>query len=497
VDNSWKAKVSNEKQPAATCDSAMGCLYSKRAARDDLHANICDLPVELKALVLSHIEHIEAHHILALSWTFQEGFSLLRALPPTFDFEGVEGDLVDHLVRLLGDDRVRSLDKERALELIGVHRDRLCEYACVQRNFEVLKWARNELNLPWAPYPPGHVSDDVLVLRMLREAWPTLKEEWRVDVGPESWPGVTMVDGRVVKLQLTGMGLTGAVPAEVGHLSALRVLYLGFNQLTTLPAEIGQLTSLEELYLNDNLLTSLPAEIGQLTPLQRLHLNRNRLTSLPAEIGQLTSLEELDLNWNQLTSVPAEIGQLISLVKLYLLCNHLTSVPAEIGQLISLVKLDLRRNKLMSLPAEIGQLTSLTRLDLRRNKLMSLPAEIGQLTLLEVLFLNGNQLTSVPAEIGQLTSLVKLVLSENRLTSLPAEIGQLTPLTYLSLSENRLTSLPAEIGQLTSLTYLSLRENRLTSLPAEIGQLRAAGCNVNLDAALTNRNGSCMRDSTL
>ena len=131
-------------------------MNSKRAARDDLHANLCDLPVELKELILSKIEHIEAHHILALSSTFQEAFSLLRALPRTFDFEGVEGDLADHLVRLLDDDRVRSLGKERALELIGVgHKDRLCEYACVQRNFEVLKWAHNELDLPWAPYPLG------------------------------------------------------------------------------------------------------------------------------------------------------------------------------------------------------------------------------------------------------------------------------------------------------------------------------------------------------
>ena len=300
-----KAKVSNPlKTPhAATCDSAMGGLNSKRAARDDIHANLCDLPVELKALVLSHIEHIEAHHILALSSTFQEAFSLLRALPPTFDFdfEGVEGDLVDHLVRLLGDDRVRSLNKERALELIGVHRDRLCEYACVQRNFEVLKWARNELNLPWA---------DVLVLRMLRETWPTLKQYWRVDVGPEEWRGVTMVDGRVVELHLTQMGLIGAVPAEIGQLTSLKRLYLGHNQLTSVSAEIGQLTSLERLHLHCNKLTSLPAEIGQLTSLKRLFLFSNQLTSVPAEIGQLTSLKWLWLRENGLTSVPAEIGKL-------------------------------------------------------------------------------------------------------------------------------------------------------------------------------------------
>ena len=187
----------------------------------DLHASLCALPVELKELILSKIEHIEAHHILALSSTFQEAFSLLRALPRTFDFEGVEGVLADHLVRVLDDDRVRSLGKERALELIGDgNKDRLCEYAC-GRSFEVLKWAHNKLHLPWAPCLAGRVSDDFLVLRVLRETWPQLKEWWRMDVRPEKWRGVTMENGRVVKLVLVKFGLTGAVPAEIGQLTSL------------------------------------------------------------------------------------------------------------------------------------------------------------------------------------------------------------------------------------------------------------------------------------
>jgi len=272
----------------------------------DLNAHLRDLPMELKVLVLSHIEHIETHHILALSSTFQDAFSLLEAL----DFEGVEGDLADILVRLLDDDRVRSLEKERALELIGVHQNRLCEYACVQRNFEVLKWAHNELNLPWAPYPAEPVSDDVLVLRMLREASWRLMEYWWVDVGPEKWRGVTMENGRVVKLELTEAGLTGAVPAEIGRLTSLTVLDLGGNKLTSRPAEIGQLASLTELSLFCNQLTTLPAEIGQLTSLMQLHLDNSQLTSLPAEIGRLTSLTELYLAYNQLTSEPAAIREL-------------------------------------------------------------------------------------------------------------------------------------------------------------------------------------------
>ena len=64
------------------------------------------------------------------------------------------------------------------------------------------------------------------------------------------------------------LGLTGAVPAEIGQLTSLRQLNLDGNQLTSLPAEIGQLTSLTRLDLHGNQLTSLPAEIGQLTSLR-------------------------------------------------------------------------------------------------------------------------------------------------------------------------------------------------------------------------------------
>ena len=317
----------------------------------DLDAGLCDLPEELKALVLSHVEHIEGHHILALSSTFQEAFSLLEAL----DFEGVEGDLADNLVRLLDDDRVRSLEKERALELMGVHQNRLCEYACVQRNFEVLKYAHNELGLPWALYPAEPVNDDVLALRMLREASWRLMEYWWVDVGPEKWRGVTMENGRVVKLELTEAGLTGAVPAEIGRLTSLTVLDLDRNELTSVPAEIGQLTSLMQLHLHGNEMTSVPAEIGQLTSLEKLSLYCNKLTSVPAEIWQLTSLEALWLGGNQMTSLPAEIGQLTSLRWLHLSYNQLTSVPAEIWLLPSLEVLSLNNNRLTSVPAAIRE----------------------------------------------------------------------------------------------------------------------------------------------
>ena len=100
---------------------------------------------------------------------------------------------------------------------------------------------------------------DVGVLRTWRAMCPELQERWPEDARPEDWEGVTIENGRVVKLLLEGFGLTGAMPAEIGRLSALRELILDYNQLTSVPAEIGQLTSLRELNLYGNRLRSVPA----------------------------------------------------------------------------------------------------------------------------------------------------------------------------------------------------------------------------------------------
>ena len=129
--------------------------------------------------------------------------------------------------------------------------------------------------------------DDEGVLRTWRAMCPELQGRWSEDEQPEDWEGVFMENGRVVELSLEDFGLTGAVPAEIGRLSALGVLNLDGNQLTSVPAEIGQLTALEELNLERNQLTSLPVEIGQLRSLRRLWLNGNKLTSLPAAISDL------------------------------------------------------------------------------------------------------------------------------------------------------------------------------------------------------------------
>ena len=162
---------------------------------------------------------------------------------------------------------------------LGVDVFRLIE--TIYEGFRVLEPSKNDGTRTYDE------EGDVGVLRIWRAMCPELQERWPEAAQPEDWDGVTMENGRVVKLSLEAFGLTGAVPAEIGRLSALRQLNLGLNQLTSVPAEIGQLTSLESLFLSENQVTSLPAEMGHLTSLWLLYIDFNKLTSVPAAIRDL------------------------------------------------------------------------------------------------------------------------------------------------------------------------------------------------------------------
>ena len=148
-------------------------------------------------------------------------------------------------------------------------------------------WDSRELLEPSKDDGTFDDEGDVGVLRTWRAMCPELQYMWPEAAQPEDWEGVTMENGRVVKLKLEKLELTGAVPADIGQLTSLTKLNLLGNQLTSVPAEIGQLTSLTELNFFYNQLTSLPAEVGHLTALKRLNLRVNKLRSVPSAIREL------------------------------------------------------------------------------------------------------------------------------------------------------------------------------------------------------------------
>ena len=99
------------------------------------------------------------------------------------------------------------------------------------------------------------------------------------------------------------------------------------------PTQLGDLTNLTELWLRSNNLLSgtIPAEIGSLTKLVRLGIGWNHLTgTIPSQIGNLTELEWLELGGNALTgSIPDELAALTNLRYLHVFSNELSGqIPA-------------------------------------------------------------------------------------------------------------------------------------------------------------------------
>jgi len=87
------------------------------------------------------------------------------------------------------------------------------------------------------------------------------------------------------EILLWGQGLSGEIPPEIGCLTNLQWLDLGFNELTgELPSEIGNLTNLIDLYLRNNQLTGeIPPEVCDLIENNNLYMDNilegNNLTN--------------------------------------------------------------------------------------------------------------------------------------------------------------------------------------------------------------------------
>lgn len=314
-------------------------------------------------------------------------------------------------------------------------------------------------------------------------SWST-QTGWAGSAGTEcDWAGVQCDDAgaHVIEISLPANNLTGELPASLGLLTELEVLYLAGNQIGgSIPSGLRQLSDLRVLGLGSNQLTGdFPQWIGELSSLEELELQENQLGgTLPAGIGSLTSLRTLTLYQNQIEgSIPESIGDLTSLEYLALASNQFSGPIPDLGALQSLEILALDGNALSgAIPASLGELSALTVLQISSNQLSgAIPASLGQLVSLQALNLAYNQLAGpIPQELGSLPNLVDLHLQANQLSgTIPSSLASLQSLATLDLSYNSLTgTIPAALSSLPSLTALRLSGNALTgAIPSSLSDL--------------------------
>ena len=352
-----------------------------------------------------------------------------------------------------------------------------------------------------------------------------IKKNWLSDAPLGTWYGVhTDKRGRVTHLVLINNRLSGTIPTELGNLTNLVRVNLGWNNLSGgIPVELGTLPYLEMLKLHGNNLTGgIPSELGQVSGLKWLDLSSNALSGeIPATLGSLGALESLFLSYNRLTGqIPAELGNLSGVDYLRLSGNRLTGeIPTELAGLPALSWLYLDSNKLIGCtPVALRQLSRIeTGLPFCSEATVSAPDRAGLVAAdravlvafyhatgghswrsnhkwlsdapigewfgvrtnragrVTALALSENILNGeLPPELGNLSALEALYLNENKLSGrIPPELGRLGQLYVLSLAANELRGqVPAELGRLRNLRILNVGLNRLSgSIPAELGAL--------------------------
>ena len=163
----------------------------------------------------------------------------------------------------------------------------------------------------------------------------------------DTWFGVTLANGRVIKLILIGNKLTGNLPPAVGNLSELRqlALYDNLGLTGSLPSTISNLANLELLQIERcNFSGSIPNDIGRLRKLLWFHIFDNKFTDvIPNSICDLTALQSLAFYGNSFNStIPDSIGKLINLEFFYAANARLKGkIPESFANLRKLKKLHL------------------------------------------------------------------------------------------------------------------------------------------------------------
>ena len=289
---------------------------------------------------------------------------------------------------------------------------------------------------------------------------------WSRAIPLADWRGVR-VDGappRVTALALPGVGLSGALPPDLGRLDRLASLRLQDNQLAgAVPAELGDLEFLEELDLSNNRLSGVvPRSLDALDRLSRLDLGDNFFTHCPAQHRNGYPLDD------GLFCPPFQVGPpgprvgfagLAADAAVLLAARDALSVPRAPNWRSDVPVEEWRGVTVGGVPPRV------VALDLSRTELDGrIPPELGGLTRLIALRLDGNSLSGpLPPALGDLADLRELALQGNALSGpLPPELGRLRNLEILRLDDNHMSGrIPVELGELKRLATARLDGNDL------------------------------------
>jgi Leucine-rich repeat (LRR) protein len=276
------------------------------------------------------------------------------------------------------------------------------------------------------------------------------------------------------------------------------MLRLYSNRITRLPAAIGLLINLQVLWVFDNRIVTIAPEIGMLTSLTNMSIDRNPVVKLPVQLGACKAISKFEFSPETIVFPPAEVllggeksifdflgrlNEASSTKSLVFASYGLKGLPVDMLECTSLTELLLYGNDIQRLPPRLALLTELTSFKIDEPTLRFPPQEVSRVShekIFEFLRLFQEsvrslklniprfQLLSAPAECFDTWNLRCLDLSWNVISTIPDAISKLSRLHSLNVSHNKIAFFADSLGSVTTLTSLLCNDNSLVQMPNQL-----------------------------
>ncbi len=293
---------------------------------------------------------------------------------------------------------------------------------------------------------------------------------------PRNWFGVSVKNGAVIELNLSGNALSGSFPTYVSSLTKLTKLDLGNNKLTgEVAMGISSLSSLKKLDISNNRLDGNPTNsMSGLFNLEDLSLGGNKFTisDVNGLLQNFNNIKILNIGDLNLTNIPAKVASFTSLETLILDNNPIpANAYGNIAGLAKLMTLSIAGTGLTQIPTQVAQSTELTSLNLANNSITEQNTSgLSSLINLEWLSLENNQLSQIPAQLSPLKKIKTLNLGRNKISGNLTTLASLSSLQQLFLNNNQISgNFPSTLLTMPKLLMVNLNSNQLTGeLPDQL-----------------------------
>lgn len=319
--------------------------------------------------------------------------------------------------------------------------------------------------------------------------------------------GVTLINGRVVSLNLGSFNPRGDVPDAIGQLTALEKLYLGMHtdeiyyqldgvggvhyslnpyQLSLMENRPSRMdiarerTLIRQMSAADFSLRASRLLFKGKTDAQRkfaLIKNAKKETGIKlpdvSTYGQSTSDAA-----NRITGISPEIGKCVNIQELYIANTLIKRLPTEAFQKLSNVTdLELYNNPFEEVDGDIFKnmqyLTSVNFDSFYRMSESQIHSMINKMCeycpKIQLLYMNRMNLTSIPDRINYLTDLRLLDLSYNKIKTVKSLLP-IAPIQFM-MNYNLVEELPADFIRVDDLELFSMTDNRLKEFPVVLSNM--------------------------